>query len=400
MGGSCGHVGKDETATGPLVLEWDDPSTGNALRREYPGPAVLIGHNPKSHIVLNHPNVGRRHACLLRIEGRLYAVDLESRSGLRWEGVRRSCGWVDAGRSLRVGPIELRVIAGVATAPQEVGGATLAPTLPGFASRTPGPEVYLDIRHPGAKTRRCPMDRGVALVGSAALCQVRLRQPKASRFVCALVRTEAGVWAIDLLSTAGLIVNGARCREALLEDDDLIEIGPETVRVLYGDALGTVQPSRSLGVAIAAKSLAGAVGAPVAPGLATASSPVGDFASEAVLLPLLERALSQQRLGATEPALGEALLLMVQLLADVHGDHLALVRNELAEARRLGREVDSLQSTLNVHAPHSTPAEVAPAPRLDPMTARQAAEDRLSAWDQARAHDGRWRRALQRLVQR
>ncbi len=412
MGKLCGPILGTTSATRPLVLAWNDPSTGAENVRETIDPALVIGRNPKSHIVLDDPSVGLRHAVLVRGEGGLFAVDLESRNGLCWEGVRRPCGWVGVQRSFWVGSVEIRVSEGVGVngARSQDGASVMALTMPGSADRTPGPAVYLDVRQSGLKTRRCPLDRGLALVGASALCQVRLRDPNASRFVCALVRTGEGVWAIDLLSTAGLIVNGALCRAALLEDGDQITVGAESVRVLYGDILSASAPSRSLSDPVANTQLAGVVGGPVATVPTMVASPVGEFASEAVFLPLLERTLSQMDQSVFESPIGEALVLMAQLLGEVQRDHLALVRDELAPVRRLGREIDELQAAVNARAsatstaaaPGSVPGSEAieePAPRLDPMAALRAAEERLSVWNPLRHRERniRWRWALQRF---
>ena len=89
-----------------------------------------------------------------------------------------------------------------------------------------------------------------------------------------------------------------------------------------------------------------------------------------------------------ESPIGEALVLMAQLLGEVQRDHLALVRDELAPVRRLGREIDELQAAVNARAsatstaaaPGSVPGSEAieePAPRLDPMAALRAAEERF-----------------------
>jgi FHA domain len=79
-------------ANGPLRLEWDDCENGQPVCRDFDRPAIVIGRNPRADLVLDHPLVGRRHAYLQLVEGRLFAVDLGSREGLRWSGVPRAAG--------------------------------------------------------------------------------------------------------------------------------------------------------------------------------------------------------------------------------------------------------------------------------------------------------------------
>ena len=74
----------------------------------------------------------------------------------------------------------------------------------------------------------------LTLVGGSGDCAVRLPGPGISRFVCALLRTPAGVWAIDLLSSRGLAINGVERREAVLEDGDMLQVGGWPSASTYG----------------------------------------------------------------------------------------------------------------------------------------------------------------------
>src|SRR4051812_30355278 len=100
MSGDGGRFLEACGATGPLELEWEDREAGETARRAFDRPAVLVGRNPRGDLVLDHPGVSKRHAYLQVIEGRLHAIDLESRDGLRWSGVPRRSGWVDRGRPM------------------------------------------------------------------------------------------------------------------------------------------------------------------------------------------------------------------------------------------------------------------------------------------------------------
>jgi hypothetical protein len=73
MGGDLGQFLEACGASGPLRLEWDDWETGRPVTRDFERPAVLVGRNPRADLVLGHPLVGRRHAYLQLVEGRLFA---------------------------------------------------------------------------------------------------------------------------------------------------------------------------------------------------------------------------------------------------------------------------------------------------------------------------------------
>ena len=102
-------------ASGPLRLEWGDCGSGQPVRHEFERPVVLIGRSSRADLVLNHPLVGRRHAYLQVVEGRLFAIDLDSRQGLLWGGVPRRAGWINRGSPIQVGPTTIRLIDGDST---------------------------------------------------------------------------------------------------------------------------------------------------------------------------------------------------------------------------------------------------------------------------------------------
>jgi len=112
MSGDLGQFREACGASGPLRLEWDDWETGQPVRRDFERPVVLVGRNPRADLVLDHPLVGVRHAYLQLVEGRLFALDLGSREGLRWGGVPRKAGWVDRSRPVQVGVTTIRVFDG------------------------------------------------------------------------------------------------------------------------------------------------------------------------------------------------------------------------------------------------------------------------------------------------
>ena len=92
----------------PLALVCQDVSSsaGAYTPLEYPRPFMLIGRLPAADLCLSHEQVGRRHAFLQAIQGRLYCIDLDSRTKTYWKGQTgdQSRGWLDSGASIRIGP--------------------------------------------------------------------------------------------------------------------------------------------------------------------------------------------------------------------------------------------------------------------------------------------------------
>src|SRR6516165_9409557 len=66
----------------PLSLECEPLGQPDVDPAQYcfDGPFVLIGRDPRSDLVLNDPQVSRRHAFFQAIAGRVFCIDLESRA--------------------------------------------------------------------------------------------------------------------------------------------------------------------------------------------------------------------------------------------------------------------------------------------------------------------------------
>jgi len=92
-------------ATGPLHLGVEDSSRpGGPLRRVLHQPFVVIGRDPTTDLLLASRRVSRRHAYLQLVGGRLFCVDLGSRTGTEWDDGSFDSGWLESTRFIRVGP--------------------------------------------------------------------------------------------------------------------------------------------------------------------------------------------------------------------------------------------------------------------------------------------------------
>lgn len=402
--GACG-------ASGSLRLEWDDWETGKAVARDFERPTILVGRNPRADLVLDHPRVGLRHAYLQLVEGRLFAVDLESREGLHWGGVPRSGGWIDRGRPLQVGVTTIRVVAGGLAGDGEPGPG---PTSRRYQSSRSLPRAVLVIRGLGEGIQRLPLDRVLTLVGGSERCHVRLVGPGISRFVCALLRTSVGVWAVDLLSSQGVIVNGALCHQVRLEDGDVLRIGALAVRLTYGELTAPPGADRPTQLAGPISGLGPDFSRvdPLPPALLDRP---GASLLEAALGPLIEGEGEGPSPDVASSPFGQALILLIRLLGDMHRDHLKLVREELEQIRRINLEMKATRAGLAQTDPDpgtSTKAAMVggaaakgdpepwpgppPLRLVDPEAVHNLVGERLGAWEQERR--SRWQRVIELLV--
>ena len=397
-------------ATGPPELAWDDWNSEGESRLIFNRPAVIVGRSPVADLCLAHPVVGKRHAYLQMVEGRFFAIDLDSRSGLHWSGVPRRSGWFDAGRPIQIGPTAIRVVSGDQPGDDEPGPSPLSRR---FASRHQLPRVTLQIRDADGRVKRWSMDRVLVLVGRSATCGIRLADPKSSRYACALVRTPRGVWMVDLLSSQGVTVNGAACRQARLEDGDKVQMGEQLIRLNYE---GASARSGQLALSTTARPS----DTPTLPALNRTGEvrgllPEPDQDAWELVPELILRQIQEGGVSATEPTaapLGHALMMLVRLVGEIHKDHLNIIREEAEQIRRLNREMGALRA----QTPGSElPAQVElPAPGLSttagaigaaadasphrpaPQEVQALVGERLAAWDRERR--SRWRNVVGLLV--
>jgi pSer/pThr/pTyr-binding forkhead associated (FHA) protein len=417
MGGDLGQFLEACGANGPLRLEWDDCEDGRTVCREFGRPAIVIGRSARADLVLDHPLVGRRHAYLQLVEGRLFAIDLGSREGLRWGGVPRGGGWLDRSRPVQVGGTTIRLVEADQDANARPGPG---PTSRRYESCRQLPCAVLDFRSPGNERRRLTMDRVLTLVGGSERCHLRLPGPESSRAACGLVLTPIGVWAVDLLSSKGVTVNGVLCRQALLEDGDVLQIGTLAVRLTYRK-LATPPRTDPLPQPAAAASPSGSDKRAVGP-LPPALIDRPDVLLSPEILGSLFNGADPDTDAASSP-FGQALILLIRLLGDMHRDHLTLVREELEQIRKINAEMNATRSALT--APESAnragtapaggqgsaatggaPAHgdmglglEAPHPRtMGPEAIHSLVGERLVAWEHERL--SRWQRVIELLVKR
>lgn len=395
-------------ASGPLCFEWPDPTTGEVRTRTIEKAALTVGRDPSADLVLDDPAVEPFHAFLQVVDGRLFAVDLGNLGGLRWGEVPREAGWVNRGQTLRIGGHAVRLVAG-----DRDGGESIvepAPTSSRYASRLRLPSVALEFRLAGAGRsegrQREVLSRVLVLCGRSDRCRIRLGGEQDAPFACSLLRTPSGLWLSNILPTDGARLNGAFCRFARVEDDDRLQIGRLNFRVVYDAVAETTIVQSPSGRTIANFGPARASGEMALP--SDESSP------ESLILPLLEQAGGE--LGASSSPFGQALVLLVRLLGDVHRDQMALVRDELAQIRRLSVEMDRLRVGAGTRepGPESLPAglpgypdgdapaadpdaELGPIPRPSPEAVHEIVGERIQAWERER--QSRWRKVMRLLTQ-
>jgi pSer/pThr/pTyr-binding forkhead associated (FHA) protein len=211
-----------------LRLVVESPWTKGAELRRFYQPFAVIGRDPRADLLIDDPQVSRRHVYLQVVAGWAFWVDLESRTGTRTEAGRQKSGWLAGSRLLRMGPYVIRRAASDAPTDDPFHGDEPPRDTPLAAlaySREPLPDVALEFLNGPSQAMFWPMHRVMSLIGSAKGCKFRLTDRSVSPFHASLVRTPAGLWAVDLRGGDSITVNAVPVRSCRLGDGDILGIG-------------------------------------------------------------------------------------------------------------------------------------------------------------------------------
>jgi hypothetical protein len=331
--------------------------------------------------------------------GRVFCVDLGSRSGTHWGRQPRDWGWLEVGRAIRIGRARIRLVAASSDREPSPVAAT-NPLSHYFFQDLALPEVRLDFLNGVTDLSSWKMNRLIALIGKGPGCKLQLMDPDLSPYRGSLVRTPVGVWLIDLLGTGLFTVNGVSSRCALLRDGDHLQVGSFTIRVRYetmpagldsenrvlfgsdpahrelggrrsvlprpADQLRTAtQPGNGHETALSSlpappvspQPAPTTLPAPIRDGTLAASMPAADAARlvESVLFPLADQFARMQQDMFHQ--LEQAILMMVRVFEAVHREQMVQVREELNRIRALSSELTELHRE-RAQLPPPSPAVV------------------------------------------
>lgn len=218
-------------ATGPLDLQVDLIDGGVLARGTVAMPFTLVGRDDACDVTLTDAEVNPRHSWLQVIGGRVFAIDLGSRTGLRWPDGGRGSGWLEVGHSVRIGPFSLILRSPVSLRPVPFprGYNPLQSDPDVFTTR---PTTVLEFRNGRRARDRWTVNRLVTIIGRTPECKINLTADDIAAYHCGLVLTPAGLWVVDL-SGRGVVVNGERMRVSPLSPGAELWVGRFLIGVQY-----------------------------------------------------------------------------------------------------------------------------------------------------------------------
>jgi predicted component of type VI protein secretion system len=373
-------------ARGPIRLSVEEAGRPDSPALAFDRPFLVIGRSPAADLVLDHPDVSRRHAYLQLVDGRLLCVDL-SRRGILWVDGAAGTGWLDPGRSARIGPY--------AVARRDVADA---PT-PAEAARSPKGIIVELIDDPqGPPVRAYRIKQLLSIVGRSDSCHIPIEGPEVSHAHCSLVETAAGIWAVDLLGKGGISVNGEPVRSARVEEGDVLRVGPQLLRFRLNPS--KADPSTALAI----RTRRGT--APATRHTAVAPTDAQAELVQALMAPLIRQfGLMQQQMF---DQFHQAMMAMFESIGGAYRDQMDDLRDELEEVRRITRELQEIQAEAEARPDDPAPDRRPPAavepdtslPRRPPPTRSDAGVhgilmDRIARLQGER--QTRWQKILARV---
>lgn len=308
-------------ATGPLYWVVEHPGAAAPVRLVLDQPFLIVGRDSDTDLCLRHPDIGGRHAYFQLAGGRLFCLDLGSRTGIRVDGRSIRASWIDPRATIRVGPYLLRLDC---ESERERASESV---------ETPG--LNLELAHRLLRTTTCSADAALVLAGSAEDCQARLLDASVAGYHCSLVTTQKGTWAVNLGGGDSLAINGAAARVGRLYEEDVLRLGGSSIRLRREAAMETEAGHPEVAAPIT----------PVDLGTLVAGLPPEQAElARNLLAPLVNQlgALQQHMFDRLQQAEHERF----RALAALQYEQFGAIRDELDQLRELRQELDEIHGAL------------------------------------------------------
>ena len=310
-------------------------------------PCALAGRDPECEVTLLDAQISLRHACLQAVGGRVLVADIGSRTGLHqteFEGAagpdRQAFLWLTPTDPVAVGPFRISLRKPLFVRPT---APETSPFLPDPAATHALPRVAVRFLNGKTVTGQWVVNRLVTFVGRARDCKISLAADDIDPFHCYFVLTPDGLWVVDLLSRAGVRVNGEPTRYAHLKTGDELQVGRFRLGLAY---LDEAAPTRAPAKATPTRSLPklspkSQYTPPLGTKLPTTETVVEMPAARELAPAVQAFAAAQAQMMAQFEA---SMVGMVRRFGELHREQLGAMQGELARMAELNAEMQQLQA--------------------------------------------------------
>ena len=344
-------------ADGSFRLRVGDPAGGPDRELAIDRPFALVGRRPGADVRIDDRDVGARHLYLHLDARGLFAVDLATRTGTRFDGRDRPSGWLRPGQALEVAGRRIELLDCRTGAEADLDADDPGPDadLLADAGAAPLARVTLYPTLPGAGA---PRSLGSALVflGRGSCCGVRV-EGAAARTHCVLVRGRRAAYVVDLAGRDTLLNGRPLAGAGRLEDGDTLTVGSAPFEV-------RIRPAGAPGEGLAVRSGPRVeVLPPGLPGLATGAEALPADAQGALLAWMMGQLHAQQ--GEAMRRQAEFQTALTGLIRQMQEDQATLLSSHLERSESIQQELAALRQELDRRL--AAPAVPEPAPRAAPL---------------------------------
>lgn len=217
-------------------------------------PFAMIGRAPDADVWIDHPDASLRHVYLHLDRRGVFAVDLASRTGVRFDDDTRAgrrAGWLRPGQGLELAGHRVELIEAVLNGP-ELNSVSVPEAEPGdpLAEAVAAPLARLDLVPADRPDHPQTIVSELAFVGRSRRCAVRIDAPGIARVHGVIVRTVSAAFLVDLIG-GNLTINGQTVGRVLpVADGDVLAIGRSRFTVRLGPAPTAIAPPSPVALAI------------------------------------------------------------------------------------------------------------------------------------------------------
>ncbi|MCA8922278.1 MAG: FHA domain-containing protein [Planctomycetes bacterium] len=234
-----------------MRIELTEPRASACDVRLEDGEQIFVGRAPSCEIHVPCKSVSKRHARLIRQGDQVVVEDLDSRNGLRVNGVEVASALLEPGDVLQLGRAVLRL---------KGRGLLSSADDSGFRLLENEPELQPRLVLIGDASSSWDLSES-STIGCRPENAICLSALGVSRFHAEVVQ-QGEQWVIqDLGATNGVVVNGERVDSAVLQPGDEITIGETRMRFeLHAPGARSLRGKLRAALAVAAALLLGATG--------------------------------------------------------------------------------------------------------------------------------------------
>jgi pSer/pThr/pTyr-binding forkhead associated (FHA) protein len=337
-------------------------------------PFAIVGRAEDADLVIPDRAASTRHTYFHLDPRGVYAVDLVTRTGTLINGSSRMVGWLRPGDWIEVAGRRIELVR------LRIDGAVVEPPLcEADLLADGGLDALAAVTLEPSRLNDSPwvLSSELVFLGWSAACGIQIKDQAVARTHCALVRTHAGAYLVNLCGRRMWVEDREVYGAAALCDGDVITIGSTQFCVRVDLPVRPPSPellSRQAGAGVLARISGFVEGRALspyqAPGLPMSASSLPSDAPGALLAWIMGAIQGGQ--GEMLRRQGEFQLAMTEALRQIQQDNAQLLNAHLDRIEGIDRELAALRAEIARRQagppppPHATPLRITRPSNLQP----------------------------------